>query len=87
MSELGERGTVKVGLLGKLKTIFQMTAISILLFKADLLGLPLLIIGEVLLYLAAALTLWSMWSYLHAAWPVMSQDENENDPDENSFSG
>ena len=40
MSELGKRGTVKVGLLGKLKTIFQMTAISILLFKTDLLGLP-----------------------------------------------
>lgn len=87
MSELGERGTVKVGLLGKLKTIFQMTAISILLFKTDLLGLPLLIIGEILLYLAAALTLWSMWAYLHAAWPVMSQEGNEADPDEDTFSG
>jgi len=87
MSELGERGTVKVGLLGKLKTIFQMTAISILLFKTDLLGLPLMIIGELLLYLAAGLTLWSMWSYLHAAWPVMSQDSSEAGPDEDTFSG
>ena len=76
MSELGERGTVKVGLLGKLKTIFQMTAISLLLFKTDLLGLPLMVIGEILLYLAAGLTLWSMWTYMHSAWPVMSQEDS-----------
>lgn len=38
MSEMGESGTVKVGILGKLKTIFQMTAISCLLFQADLFG-------------------------------------------------
>ncbi len=81
MSELGERGTVKVGLLGKLKTIFQMTAISLLLFKADLFGLPILLIGELLLYLAAGLTLWSMWVYLQAAWPVMTQEEDETDED------
>ena len=87
MAEMGERGTVKVGLMGKLKTIFQMTAISILLFKADVLGLPLLIIGEMLLYLAAGLTLWSMWVYLHAAWPVMSQESSDADPDEDAFSG
>lgn len=71
MAEMGERGTVKVGLMGKLKTIFQMTAISCLLYESDLLGLPIALIGEMLLYLAAALTLWSMWVYLHAAWPIM----------------
>jgi CDP-diacylglycerol--glycerol-3-phosphate 3-phosphatidyltransferase/cardiolipin synthase len=86
MSELGERGTVKVGLLGKLKTIFQMTAISLLLFKTDLLGLPIQIIGEILLYLAAGLTLWSMWTYLHAAWPVMNSGSDEVF-DEDSFPG
>lgn len=83
MSELGERGTVKVGLLGKLKTIFQMTAISLLLFKSDLLGLPLMLIGEILMYLAAALTLWSMWAYLSAAWPVMIQEDEDAGSDEN----
>ena len=71
MAEMGERGTVKVGLMGKLKTIFQMTAISCLLYESDLLGLPIALIGEMLLYLAAALTLWSMWVYMHAAWPIM----------------
>ena len=76
MSEMGESGTVKVGLLGKFKTIFQMTAISCLLYEYDFLGLPVALIGELLLYLAAALTLWSMWEYLHAAWPVMSSQES-----------
>jgi CDP-diacylglycerol--glycerol-3-phosphate 3-phosphatidyltransferase len=74
MSEIGERGKVKVGLLGKLKTIFQMTAISCLLYESDILGLPTALIGELLLYLAAALTLWSMWVYLHAAWPIMMRE-------------
>jgi len=74
MAEIGERGTVKVGFLGKLKTIFQMTAISCLLFKYPLFGLPVLFVGEMTLYLAAALTLWSMWVYLHAAWPIMSRE-------------
>ena len=73
MSEMGERGTVKVGFLGKLKTIFQMTAISCLLFEYPLFGLPVLLVGELTLYLAAALTLWSMWIYLHAAWPIMTR--------------
>ena len=82
MSEMGESGTVKVGVLGKFKTIFQMTAISCLLYQYDLFGLPVTRIGEMLLYLAAALTLWSMWEYLHAAWPVMSRENNESTPQE-----
>jgi len=77
MSEMGESGTVKVGALGKFKTIFQMTAISCLLYEYDLFGLPVALVGEMLLYLAAALTLWSMWVYLHAAWPIMSREDNQ----------
>jgi len=76
MAEMGERGTIKVGFLGKLKTIFQMTAISCLLFEYPLWGLPVLFVGEMTLYAAAALTLWSMWEYLHAAWPVMNRADN-----------
>ena len=81
MAEIGERGAVKVGILGKLKTIFQMTAISCLLYQSNFLGLPVALIGELLLYLAAALTLWSMWEYLHAAWPIMSRGEGESSED------
>jgi phosphatidylglycerophosphate synthase len=61
-----------VGGLGKLKTIFQMTAISLLFYHDNMWWIPMALIGELLLYAAAALTLWSMWVYLKAAWPVMS---------------
>jgi len=72
MSEVGERALVSVSWVGKLKTIFQMTAISFLLLHDNVLFLPTALIGEILLYLAAVLTLWSMWTYLKSAWPVIS---------------
>ncbi|GMQ84372.1 MAG: CDP-diacylglycerol--glycerol-3-phosphate 3-phosphatidyltransferase [Gammaproteobacteria bacterium] len=71
MAELGKRANVAVSYIGKFKTTAQMTAIPFLLYRDDLLGLPVFRIGEVLLYLAAALTLWSMLIYLRAAWPEM----------------
>ncbi|MEJ2535405.1 MAG: CDP-diacylglycerol--glycerol-3-phosphate 3-phosphatidyltransferase [Gammaproteobacteria bacterium] len=71
MAEIGERGRVKVSGIGKVKTIFQMVAISLLLYGETLWVLPVQFIGEVLLYVAAILTLWSMWVYLHSAWPIM----------------
>ena len=71
MAGLGQRATVKVAALGKIKTIVQMVAISCLLFEEDLLGLPVFVLGEWLLAVAAALTLWSGWDYLRAAWPTM----------------
>lgn len=71
MAQVGAHGLVKVAALGKLKTIVQMVAISCLLFREDLLGLPVFRIGEWLLAVAAALTLWSGWDYLRAAWPTM----------------
>lgn len=79
MSEIGESARVKVSWVGKLKTIFQMTAIGFLLYGEDLSWVPVLLIGEILLYTAAALTLWSMWNYLHAAWPAI-RDVNGEDP-------
>lgn len=79
MAEMGEGGRVTVSGIGKLKTIFQMTAISFLLFRQDLFGLPIELAGEFLLYAAAGLTLWSMWVYLHSAWPVMMKDRGSED--------
>lgn len=72
MSEIGERARVAVSVIGKLKTIFQMTSISFLLYQDDIAFLPIALLGELMLYLAAGLTLWSMWKYLRAAWPLMS---------------
>jgi CDP-diacylglycerol--glycerol-3-phosphate 3-phosphatidyltransferase len=71
MAQMGAHGLVKVAALGKLKTIVQMTAISCLIFREPLLGLPVFFIGEWLLGVAAALTLWSGADYLMAAWPTM----------------
>ncbi|MEE4293348.1 MAG: CDP-diacylglycerol--glycerol-3-phosphate 3-phosphatidyltransferase [Xanthomonadales bacterium] len=71
MSEIGERARVKVSWVGKVKTIFQMTAIGFLLYREDLAWIPVMLIGELLLYTAAVLTLWSMGSYLRSAWPVI----------------
>jgi len=71
MAELGERARVAVSFLGKLKTSGQMIAIPFLLYREPLFGLPVMRLGEILLYLAAALTLWSMLIYLRAAWPSL----------------
>jgi CDP-diacylglycerol--glycerol-3-phosphate 3-phosphatidyltransferase len=69
MSEVGKRSHVAVSYVGKIKTVSQMVAIPFLLWQQPLWGLPIFRIGEILLYLAAALTLWSMLIYLKAAWP------------------
>jgi CDP-diacylglycerol--glycerol-3-phosphate 3-phosphatidyltransferase len=79
MSEVGERARVAVTGTGKLKTIFQMTAISFLLYAEDIFFLPIALLGELLLYLAAGLTLWSMWIYVSAAWPIMNQHDGDNE--------
>ncbi len=72
MAELGQRSVVQVSYVGKLKTAFQMLSIGCLLFYKPLFGLPIFEIGLALLYFAAMLTLSSMFSYLKAAWPMMS---------------
>jgi phosphatidylglycerophosphate synthase len=46
-----------------------MIAIPFLLWRDPFWDLPVFQLGEILLYSAAALTLWSMLSYLKAAWP------------------
>ncbi|MEW6332166.1 MAG: CDP-diacylglycerol--glycerol-3-phosphate 3-phosphatidyltransferase [Pseudomonadota bacterium] len=69
MSEVGKRSHVAVSFVGKIKTVSQMVAIPFLLWQKPLWGLPIFRIGEILLYVAAALTLWSMLIYLKAAWP------------------
>lgn len=79
MAELGESALVSVSWVGKLKTIFQMTAISLLFYHEDMWWIPIALIGELLLYTAAALTLWSMWIYLKSAWPAISKTQFTED--------
>jgi CDP-diacylglycerol--glycerol-3-phosphate 3-phosphatidyltransferase len=75
MAELGKRASVAVSYIGKVKTALQMTAISLLIYQDSLYGLPIFKLGEVLLFIAAALTLYSMIVYLKAAWPVLTDQE------------
>lgn len=71
MAELGQRTSVAVSYVGKVKTAFQMVAIVGLLAvdPARDEGWPLLLCYA-MLYTAAVLTLWSMFIYLKAAWDV-----------------
>jgi CDP-diacylglycerol--glycerol-3-phosphate 3-phosphatidyltransferase len=71
MAGIGARHKMKVSGLGKFKTIGQIVGLSMMLFRQDLLGLPIYRIGIVLTVLAAVLTLWSMAAYLRAAWPEL----------------
>jgi CDP-diacylglycerol--glycerol-3-phosphate 3-phosphatidyltransferase len=73
MAEVGQRGKVAVSLLGKYKTILQIIGLSMMLYRWDILGLPIFSIGVVLTMVAAGLTLISMVSYLRAAWPELAR--------------
>jgi len=79
MAQLGKSKSVAVSMLGKLKTVFQMLEILFLLYQESLFGIPTRMVGTVLIYLAAILTLWSMVYYLMLAMPQLtgkSRDQN-----------
>lgn len=70
MAELGKRATVAVSMVGKVKTTLQIIAIVVLLLFNPV-KFPLFAnLGVATLYAAALLTLWSMFVYLRAAWPI-----------------
>ena len=73
MAEIGARKKVAVSILGKIKTIAQMVALGFLIFHDALFGIPVFMIGLILLYTAAILTLISMFQYLMAAWPRLKE--------------
>jgi cardiolipin synthase len=74
MAQIGASKSVAVSSLGKVKTVAQMIAIPMLLYKAPLFGvIDTLLVGTLLLYIAAVLTLWSMVYYLRRAWPLIKE--------------
>ena len=88
MAELGQRATVKVAAIGKVKTVAQMVALLCLLYAVTpdkdpprpepWLGTPIFHIGDWLLAVAAILTLWSALLYLRAAWPALREGERRS---------
>ena len=79
MAELGARAHVAVSFFGKWKTTLQVIGISMMLYRDDLLGIPIYALGQVFLLVAAGLTLWSMFDYLKAAWPLLRGDSATQD--------
>ena len=76
MAKIGESRSVAVSFVGKLKTACQMAAILLLLFHDTMFGvIPVALLGTVLVYVAAFLTMWSMVFYLRRALPIaMARD-------------
>lgn len=72
MAEVGSRASITVSYIGKVKTTVQMFALVLLLAfypESSYWGM----LGFVLLYVAAILTIWSMVIYIMIAWPQLVQ--------------
>jgi CDP-diacylglycerol--glycerol-3-phosphate 3-phosphatidyltransferase/cardiolipin synthase len=69
MAKIGASGSVAVHWLGKFKTAAQMVAIPCLLYWQPIHGVSARVVGQVLIVIAAILTVWSMCYYLRRAWP------------------
>lgn len=69
MAEIGKRTSVAVTFVSKVKTAIQMLAVITLLACNPRHPDWIMYLGYVLLYVAAALTLWTMIIYLRVAWP------------------
>jgi len=72
MAKVGQAKSVAVAFVGKLKTVAQMIAIPLLLYRERLLGLDCLFLGTILINVAAVLTVVSMLYYLRKALPYAS---------------
>jgi CDP-diacylglycerol---glycerol-3-phosphate 3-phosphatidyltransferase len=71
MAEINRRGIVAVSWLGQVKTAMQMISLVVLLANPPGLDRPWVMLGYVLIYIAAIMTLASMMLYLRAAWPSL----------------
>jgi CDP-diacylglycerol--glycerol-3-phosphate 3-phosphatidyltransferase len=77
MAELGQRTSVSVSYLGKVKTFLQMVAITCLLaISQDISAEWFVALSYLMLYVAAGLTLWSMVIYVSAASKVLRENGN-----------
>ena len=74
MAQLGKTKNVAVAFIGKVKTAAQMTAIiALLLWEPVIPGVSTPLLGTIALWVAAVLTLWSMFHYLRLSAPHFGQ--------------
>jgi|TARA_B110000208_G_C11799100_1_gene441051 CDP-diacylglycerol--glycerol-3-phosphate 3-phosphatidyltransferase/cardiolipin synthase len=71
MATIGKSSNVAVAMIGKIKTAAQMLAILLLLYFDPIGSFNTTLVGTVLIYVGAILTLVSMGYYLKAAWPII----------------
>lgn len=74
MAEVGQHTSVSVNYIGKCKTVIQILSIIILLWQPADRHSYWVILGIVLMYVATFLTLWSMITYLRAAWGALTEN-------------
>ena len=78
MAGVGQGKSVAVSFVGKVKTAFQLVAIPLLLYHNSvnnrLIHFEPAVWGYWLIYIAAALTVISMFYYLKLAWPIRPKD-------------
>jgi CDP-diacylglycerol---glycerol-3-phosphate 3-phosphatidyltransferase len=76
MAQLGKTKSVAVAFIGKVKTVAQMTAIiALLLWEPIIPGVSTPWVGTIALWVAAMLTLWSMFHYVRLATPHFGAEE------------
>ena len=77
MAQMGASKSVAVHMLGKVKTTVQMVAIPFLFYDGLLGGLlDTRLVGQILIWVAAVLTVWSMMYYLKKALPIIRAHGN-----------
>jgi len=73
IAKIGASASVAVHWLGKFKTAAQMIAIPCLLYNQPIHGISLRVLGDILILIAAILTVWSMLYYLQRAMPAIRE--------------
>lgn len=78
MAQIGQAKNVAVSLLGKVKTVTQLVAIPFLIYDGVLFdAINCRVVGRYAIWIAALLTLWSMFYYLKAAFFPAAADKIE----------
>ncbi len=79
MAGIGQRNIVGVALIGKIKMVCQSVALVLLLYRFEFYGINTLYLGNIILSIAAALTVISMALYIQRALIATRSDNDIKD--------